>query len=293
LARRWVLATCGPLARRGDDGRYGGGGRVPSADAARQQPASPPHSPFWRHRGIGGVGGEDPGRAAAGPFHPAHGPAYRAPCSRGTRSLTAHVQRPARPRRVLRVQWLPTVPLLTFVFLAMNAPAAETVLLNRKLGTASFTMVPLGHPGEVQIGTDWCGIPPFDLTGGTRAIGPVLDLAAETPRYGATVAYHGPERPDRQPIVDVDHEIAVTASRSDDGPRARDSFRRLGSPGRPGPSLSEEYGLLMNTSYPYSDAVHGQWCWCRHPPALLRHGGPRLLQPPGGLARRRPTCPRS
>ena len=115
---------------------------------------------------------------------------------------------------------------------------------------------------------------------------------AETPRYGAAVAYHGPERPDRQPIVDVDHEIAVTASRSDDGPRARDSFRRLGSPGRPGPSLSEEYGLLMNTSYPYSDAVHGQWCWCRHPPALLRHGGPRLLQPPGGLARRRPpTCP--
>jgi hypothetical protein len=178
LARRWVLATCGPLARRGGDGRYGGGGRVPSADAARQQPASPPHSPFWRHRGIGGVGGEGPGRAAAGPIHPAHGPAYRAPCSRGTRSLAAHVQRPALPRRVLHVHWLPTVPLLTFVFLVMNAPAAETVLLNRKPGTASSTMVPMGYPGEVQIGTDWCGIPPFDLTGGTRAIGPVLDLAA-------------------------------------------------------------------------------------------------------------------
>jgi hypothetical protein len=35
---------------------------------------------------------------------------------------------------------------------------------------------------------------------------------------------------------------------------------------------SEELKILVNTSI-CNDVAHGRWCWCRHSPALLRHGG--------------------
>jgi hypothetical protein len=111
------------------------------------------------------VGGESPGRAAAGTVHPAHGPAYWAP------------QRPALQRPVLHVYGLTTVPLLLIeMILVMKVPEAETVLLSRELGTASTIMVVSGHPGEVQMGHHGLCGPPSSITGGAQ-VSPVLDLA--------------------------------------------------------------------------------------------------------------------
>jgi len=56
------------------------------------------------------------------------------------------------------VDWLLTVPLLLIeLILVMKLPAAQTVSLSWKLGTASALMVALGYPGEIQddLGVRW------------------------------------------------------------------------------------------------------------------------------------------
>jgi len=93
------------------------------------------------------------------------------------------------------VDWLLTVPLLLIeLILVMKLPAAETVSLSWKLGTASAIMVALGYPGEVQndLGQRWtwwaAAMVPFLYVVASLMVGLGEATAQQPPTVGPLVA---------------------------------------------------------------------------------------------------------